>query len=123
VCGACSRRYASGLVTAGRDAAPVGQLSPLWGELSSPRGANHPGEDTPGLLRDIAIAPGRQSAWSWQAPHRATAYRAPRDCLGSAGAGGGLEQAEFAGAADRGFPVLRAKLAVQGALMCFHGVE
>ena len=36
---------------------------------------------------------------------------------------GGLEQAEFAGAGDRGVAVLDAELAVQGALVGFDGVE
>jgi hypothetical protein len=36
---------------------------------------------------------------------------------------GGLEQAELAGADDRGVAVLDAQFAVQGALVGFHGVQ
>ena len=51
---------------------------------------------------------------------------APRRCgIGRIGrvSLGGLEQAEFAGPGDRGVAVLHAELAVQGALVGFHGVQ
>jgi hypothetical protein len=51
----------------------------------------------------------------------------PRDDVGSAWMGrvslGGLEQVEFSCSLDRCVAVLHAELAVEGALVGFHGVQ